>query len=150
MAGVKSILLQEQESLNRSELLVQEKSSTVEIIIENGVCSLHDDQRSTTRVIIYKTRMNKEDARKLFVEYKKTRDFEIRKLLIKNHFYIPEIISKKYGSINANDGSILLVACLGLISAVDSFNVNRGYDFETFAVPTIICEIRAFNRIASE
>jgi len=90
----------------------------------------------------YKRQISKEDARKLFVEYENTRDIELRDILIERHLYIPQILSKKYGHKTGDNGDIFQVALLGLIHAVDRFDPSRGYEFDTFAVPTIIGEIK--------
>jgi RNA polymerase sigma-B factor len=37
---------------------------------------------------------------------------------------------------------VVQTACLGLIKAVDRFDVTRGYDFVGFAVPTILGEVK--------
>ncbi|MGV8905115.1 MAG: hypothetical protein ACOH15_00775 [Acetobacterium sp.] len=144
MTGVASILLPKQESLNRSELLAAKTSYTIGVIIGNAVDSFHDNQRSTTKDMRYKKTMRKKNTYQLLVEYEKNRDSELKKLLIESHLYIPEILSIKYGSINGDNRSVFMVACLGLNSALDYFDINSEYDFETFAVATIIRELLAF------
>ena len=41
-------------------------------------------------------RLTKEERKELFNEYHKTREQEIRDILIEEHLYIAEILSKKY------------------------------------------------------
>ncbi len=83
---------------------------------------------------------------KLFVEYEKTRERDIRDQLIENYLYIPKILSRKYGHKSGDNDDIFQVACLGLMYAVDRFDTSRGYEFDTFATPTIIGEIKRYYR----
>lgn len=78
----------------------------------------------------------------LFKELKKTRDQEIRGELIERHMYIAEILAKKYTNKGIDYDDIYQVACMGLIYAVDRFDIDKGYEFSSFATPTIIGEIK--------
>ncbi|KNZ41338.1 SigB/SigF/SigG family RNA polymerase sigma factor [Acetobacterium bakii] len=91
-------------------------------------------------------KISKEEAKKLFVEYEETRDRDIRDQLIENYLYIPKILSRKYGHKNGDNEDVFQVACLGLMYAVDRFDTSRGYEFDTFATPTIIGEIKRHYR----
>lgn len=94
----------------------------------------------------YERKISKEDVRELFIEYGKTRDRDLRDRLIENYLYIPKILSRKYGSKNGDNEDIFQVACLGLMYAVDRFDPDRGYEFDTFATPTIVGEIKRHYR----
>jgi len=94
----------------------------------------------------YERKISKEKARELFVEYEKTRDRELRDRLIENYLYIPKILSRKYGHKNGDNEDIFQVACLGLMYAVNRFDTTRGYEFDTFATPTIVGEIKRHYR----
>jgi RNA polymerase sigma factor, sigma-70 family len=94
----------------------------------------------------YERKISKEDVKKLFIEYEQTKDRELRGLLIENYLYIPKILSRKYGHRNGDNEDIFQVACLGLMYAVERFDVSRGYEFDTFATPTIIGEIKRYYR----
>ena len=94
----------------------------------------------------YERKISKEDVKQLFIEYEKTRDRELRDLLIENYLYIPKILSRKYGHKSGDNEDIFQVACLGLMYAVERFDVSRGYEFDTFATPTIIGEIKRYYR----
>ena len=87
--------------------------------------------------------VSENDTKTLFKLYKETNDKSIREELIHRHLYIAEILSKKY----ANRGiDIYQVACIGLIYAIDRFDMNKGYEFSSFATPTIIGEIKKYFR----
>lgn len=91
-------------------------------------------------------KFSKEDAKELFIEYEKTRDRDLRDQLIKNYLYIPKLLSRKYGHISAENDDIFQVACVGLVIAVDRFDPDQGFEFVTFATPTIIGEIKRYHR----
>ncbi len=94
----------------------------------------------------YERKISKEEVKKLFEEYDKTKDRAIRDKLIENHLYIAKILSRKYGHKSGDNDDIFQVACLGLMYAVERFDVSRGFQFDTFATPTIVGEIKRYYR----
>lgn len=94
----------------------------------------------------YEKGLNREETKKLFEEYEKTREKSIRNKLIENYLYIPKILSRKYSHKNGDNEDIFQVACLGLMYAVDRFESGRGFEFDTFATPTIVGEIKKYYR----
>jgi len=86
------------------------------------------------------------DGKELFRLYSKTRDIEIRNILVGKYLYIAEILSKKYTNKGIDYEDIFQVASLGLIYAIERFDVDRGYEFSSFATPTIIGEIKKYFR----
>lgn len=82
------------------------------------------------------------DIKELFKEYSETKDPIIRETIIHKHMYIAEILSKKYSNKGIEYEDIYQVACLGLIYSVDRFDISKGYEFSSFATPTIIGEIK--------
>jgi len=90
----------------------------------------------------YQSKITKKEARELFADYKNTQDRELRDKLFENYMYIPKVLSRKYGRNNGDDEDIFQVACLGLLYAVERYDTSRGYEFDTFATPTIVGEIK--------
>lgn len=88
------------------------------------------------------TDSNKLENKRLFKVYSETRDPMVREDIIHRHIYIAEILSKKYSNRGIDFDDIYQVACLGLVYAVDRFDVSKGYEFSSFATPTIIGEIK--------
>ena len=86
--------------------------------------------------------MTKTEIKALFKEYEETDSQEIRDILIEKHLYIAEILSKKYANRGIDYDDIFQVASIGLIYAVDRFKVAKGFEFSSFATPTIIGEDR--------
>ena len=93
-----------------------------------------------------------ENEKELFDEYIKTRDNRVRDKIVEKYVYIAEIVAKKFTKTNRayNNGidydDIFQVACLGLIYAVERFDLQKGVKFTTFATPTIIGEVRRYFR----
>ena len=71
----------------------------------------------------YPNQMTKQESKKLFIEYKKTGDKEIRDRLIENFLYIPKLLVKKYAYRSNDVEDIYQVACLGLMYAVELKNI---------------------------
>lgn len=82
------------------------------------------------------------DVKTLFKMHSKNKDTLIREEIIRRHMYIAEILSKKYSNRGIEYEDIYQVACLGLIYSVDRFDISKGYEFSSFATPTIIGEIK--------
>jgi RNA polymerase sigma-B factor len=83
-----------------------------------------------------------QDTKFLFKQLKETGDPKIREYLIEKHLYIAEILSKKYANRGIEYDDIYQVASVGLIYAVDRYDVDKGFEFSSFATPTIIGEIK--------
>lgn len=86
------------------------------------------------------------DNKALFRLYKDNRDIVIRNELVSRHLYITEILSKKYVNKGIEYDDIYQVASLGLIYAIERFDIERGFEFSSFATPTIIGEIKKYFR----
>ncbi|WP_282925555.1 SigB/SigF/SigG family RNA polymerase sigma factor [Helcococcus kunzii] len=70
----------------------------------------------------------------------------IRDSLIEKNLYIAEILAKKYANKGIEFDDLYQIASLGLILAVDRFNVDRGFEFSSYATPTITGEIKRYFR----
>ena len=86
------------------------------------------------------------DSKVLFKMYKESKDINIRNELIHRYMYITEILSKKYVNKGIDYEDIYQVASLGLIYAIERYDVDRGFEFSSFATPTIIGEIKKYFR----
>lgn len=89
---------------------------------------------------------DKEEINRLFREYASTKDIRIRNRLIEQHLYIAEILAKKYINKGIEYDDLFQVASIGLILAVDRFNIEKGFEFSSYATPTIIGEIKKYFR----
>ncbi len=84
--------------------------------------------------------------KEMFVEYDKTRDPQLREILIEKHLYIAEILAKKYVNKGIEYDDLFQVASIGLILAIDRYDVSKGFEFSSFATPTIVGEIKKYFR----
>lgn len=84
----------------------------------------------------------KEAQEALFREYKKTGDKKIRDEIFADNMYLAEILAKKYANRGIEYDDIFQVAAIGLVYAIERFDVEKGFAFSSFATPTIIGEIK--------
>ena len=88
----------------------------------------------------------KEQIKKKFEEYYQTRDIKLRDELIEEHMYIVDILSNKYVGKGIEREDLYQAASLGLIFAVERFDPSKGYEFSSFATPTIMGELKRYFR----
>jgi RNA polymerase sigma-B factor len=82
-------------------------------------------------------------VRQLFYEYARTRDVELRNRLVLMNEPLARCIAARFeGSANATRDDLGQIACLGLITAIERFEPNKGHGFAAFAVPTIVGVIK--------
>ncbi len=86
------------------------------------------------------------ETKALFILYSQDKNIKLRNELVNRHLYISEILAKKYVNKGIDYEDIFQVAALGLIYAIERFDVNRGFEFSSFATPTIIGEIKKYFR----
>jgi len=82
----------------------------------------------------------------IFVEYAETKDVEVRNHIFDTYKYLPEIISRKYMNRGIEYDDIYQIACLGLLYSINRFDAARGFEFTSFATPTILGEIKKYFR----
>lgn len=76
------------------------------------------------------------------LEQHETRYEELRDQLVTEHLPVAEHIARRFSHRGESHEDLLQVATLGLINAVDRFDPHRGVDFLSYAVPTIMGEVR--------
>mgnify|MGYP001367784056 CR=1 FL=1 len=84
--------------------------------------------------------------KEMFREYYETRDTELRNRLVEDHLYMVDILIKKYLGKGVDRDDLYQVGAMALISAVDRFDPTKGFEFSSFATPTIIGEIKKYFR----
>ena len=67
---------------------------------------------------------------------------ELRSKLVTEHLPVAEHIARRFSHRGESQEDLTQVATLGLINAVDRFDPDRGVDFLSYAVPTIMGEVR--------
>lgn len=71
---------------------------------------------------------------------------KLRDRIVESHLALAEHIAQKYQHRGQAFDDLTQVARMGLIGAVDRFDPERGTDFVSFAVPTIMGEVRRYFR----
>ena len=89
---------------------------------------------------------HKEENKRKYEEYYETHDIKLRDELIEEHMYIVDILSNKYVGKGIEKEDLYQVASLGLIFAVERFDPTKGYEFSSFATPTIMGELKRYFR----
>lgn len=99
--------------------------------------------------------------RELFVEFSRLRQLadrpvepseyqsellSVRDELVTMHLGLVHHLARRYGAQGASGDDVVQVGILGLINAVDRFDLDRGHEFSTFATPHIIGEMRKYFR----
>lgn len=74
---------------------------------------------------------------------------ELRDKLVTGHLPVAEHIARRFAHRGEAGEDLVQVATVGLINAVDRFDPMRGTDFLSFAVPTVMGEIRRYFRDSS-
>ena len=74
--------------------------------------------------------------------YARTRDPRLREALVTRFLPLARSIAKRYRKAEEPFDDLLQVASLGLLKAVDRFDPDRGIAFSSYAVPTIVGELR--------
>ena len=73
-------------------------------------------------------------------------DKEARETYIKGNLRLVLSIIQRFSGNNENVEDLFQIGCIGLMKAVDNFDVTQGVKFSTYAVPMIIGEIRRYLR----
>ncbi len=84
--------------------------------------------------------------KELFREYKKNSTKKLRNRIVENNLYIVDILIRKYLGKGVEYDDLYQVGALALVSAVERFDPDKGFEFSSFATPTILGEIKKYFR----
>jgi RNA polymerase sporulation-specific sigma factor len=76
----------------------------------------------------------------------RTGDNEARDELIRGNLRLVLSVVQRFTNRGENLDDLFQVGCIGLIKAIDHFDINQGVRFSTYGVPMIIGEIRRYLR----
>jgi RNA polymerase sigma-B factor len=82
------------------------------------------------------------EERRLFLRLDRFGDRSARNQLIERFMPLAAQLARRYRNTSQSFEDLLQVANLGLVQAVDRFDPERGLRFSSFAVPTILGELR--------
>ena len=87
-----------------------------------------------------------DDRKKELLIKSKSGDLQAREELIYGNLRLVLSVIQRFTNRNENLDDLFQVGCVGLIKAVDNFNIELDVKFSTYAVPMIIGEIRRYLR----
>lgn len=83
----------------------------------------------------------------LFITYKNNPDdIELRNQIVEKYLYMVDILIRKYLGKGVEYDDLYQVGALALVSAVERFDPGKGFEFSSFATPTILGEIKKYFR----
>ncbi|HTA13160.1 MAG TPA: SigB/SigF/SigG family RNA polymerase sigma factor [Solirubrobacteraceae bacterium] len=85
-------------------------------------------------------------SNELFTRWQQHRDPVAREALVRQYMPLTRGLARRYGRSSEPFEDLLQVASLGLLKALDRYDVERGHPFPSFAVPTILGEMRRYFR----
>ena len=85
-------------------------------------------------------------TRRLLVRYHKRGDQNARERVIQEQLPLAEFLARKFAGRGEPLDDLIQVASVGLIKAVDRFDVDRKIEFSTYATPTILGEMEGMLR----
>lgn len=91
-------------------------------------------------------RPDKARTRQLLVRYHKHGDEHAREQVIQEQLPLVEFLARKFAGRGEPVDDLVQVASIGLIKAVDRFDVDRKIEFSTYATPNILGEIKRYFR----
>jgi RNA polymerase sigma-B factor len=82
------------------------------------------------------------DGERMLARYAVSRDPQLRDALVERYMPLARRLALRYRNTSEPLDDLMQVAAMGLIKAIDRFEPGRGTAFSSFAVPTILGELR--------
>ena len=89
--------------------------------------------------------LNSDEMVNLFLEYQ-AGDFSARDVLINGNLKLVLSILKRFNDKTDNLDDLFQIGCIGLIKAIDNFDLSYNVKFSTYAVPMILGEVKRYIR----
>jgi RNA polymerase sigma-B factor len=84
--------------------------------------------------------------KQLFRVLRETGDQQVRDELISLNIHLVEYLARKFSNRGEPLEDLLQVGFIGLIKAIDRYDLDRGVEFSTYATPTIVGELKRYFR----
>jgi len=79
-------------------------------------------------------------------DYKQNPTIEKRNAIVEKNLYMVDILIRKYLSKGVEYDDLYQIGALALVAAVERFDPAKGFEFSSFATPTILGEIKKYFR----
>lgn len=89
--------------------------------------------------------LTREEKSELFIKIKNG-DKNAREKFVKGNLRLVLSVIQRFSNRGENADDLFQVGCIGLIKAIDNFDLSQNVQFSTYAVPMIIGEIRRYLR----
>lgn len=89
--------------------------------------------------------LSNEEKEELFLRIKEG-DKEAREQYIKGNLRLVLSVIQRFSGNNENIDDLFQIGCIGLIKAIDNFDLSQNVKFSTYAVPMIMGEVRRYLR----
>ena len=82
------------------------------------------------------------EDRRLFDRYLRTGDPNVRETIVRRFLPLVRRMARRYGYTNEPFDDLMQVASIGLLKAIERFDLDREIAFSSFAIPTISGELK--------
>lgn len=90
--------------------------------------------------------LTKDEVRTLFSEYqaagKESDRIRLRELLVAQHIGLVEFLARRFRNRGEPIEDLIQVGTIGLLKAIERFDLEREVEFSTYATPTIVGELK--------
>ena len=90
--------------------------------------------------------LSKQEARALFVEYRTATDEEtrvsLREKLVDQYIGLVEFLARRFKNRGEPLEDLTQVGMIGLLKAIERFDLDREVEFSTYATPTVVGELK--------
>jgi RNA polymerase sigma-B factor len=98
--------------------------------------------KKTTRKLVW----DKQLTRELFSRYRADGDEDARDELVEMYLNLVKYLASRFRNRGEPIDDLIQVGTIGLIKAIDRFDVERAVEFTTYATPTIVGELKRYFR----
>jgi RNA polymerase sigma-B factor len=88
----------------------------------------------------------RQNERALFLRWQRDGDPAAREVLVERFAPFTRNLARRYSRSSEPYEDLVQVAMLGLLKAIDRYDIERGHSFQSYAVPTILGEMRRYFR----
>jgi RNA polymerase sigma-B factor len=89
---------------------------------------------------------NDKKIEELFISYFKSKNLTSRNKLVEHYLYLIDFLVKRYLNKGVDYDDLYQIGSMALVYAVERFDPTKGFEFSSFAAPTIIGEIKRYFR----